>query len=62
MAHPKRKISKSRKGKRRSHLALKEKGLARCGRCGAAMLPHRVCPNCEHYKGREFKFVKTEGS
>ncbi|RME03251.1 MAG: 50S ribosomal protein L32 [Planctomycetota bacterium] len=52
MAVPKRKVSKARKKKRRSHLALNTPSLARCPRCKHATLLHQVCPNCGHYKGR----------
>jgi large subunit ribosomal protein L32 len=49
MPHPKRRTSKSRKGMRRSHLALKEPQLNRCSHCGAPTRPHRVCDNCGYY-------------
>jgi large subunit ribosomal protein L32 len=49
---PKRRVGKARKRKRRSHQALKPKGLVICGHCNHAMLPHRVCPNCGWYQNR----------
>ncbi len=49
MAHPKRRTSKSKKGLRRSHLALRVAVPHHCPRCGAASRPHRVCDNCGHY-------------
>ena len=52
MAVPQRKISRSRKGQRRSHLAMKTPSLSNCPRCKQAMMPHRICPNCGWYKGR----------
>ena len=52
MAVPKRRHSRSRKGKRASHQALKRPGVTICERCEAAKPPHRVCPNCGHYAGR----------
>ncbi|MEI7578752.1 MAG: 50S ribosomal protein L32 [bacterium] len=49
-ALPKRKLSKQRKGKRRSHLALKPPTMSKCPECGKNKLPHTVCPNCGTYK------------
>jgi large subunit ribosomal protein L32 len=43
---PVQKHSKSRKRKRRSHLALKPIHYVRCPQCGNAKLPHRACDNC----------------
>ena len=53
MANPKRRHSKSRRGKRRSHDSLTSPNLSVCSNCGAAVMPHRVCPNCGHYKGKQ---------
>lgn len=53
MAHPKRKISKSRGKKRRSHNALSVTHLRECSHCHESIKPHIVCPFCGHYKGRE---------
>jgi len=53
MPVPKRKTSKSKQGKRRSHLSLKAPNLVPCPHCGSLKLPHRVCPSCGTYKGRE---------
>lgn len=53
MANPKRRVSKARKNKRRAHDALPRVGTSTCSNCGARKLPHRVCPECGFYKGRE---------
>ncbi len=53
MAVPKRKTSKSRKRKRRTHWKLNTPNLAECSQCHEKILPHRVCPACGHYKGEE---------
>ena len=53
MANPKRRHSKARRDKRRSHDALSAPGLSTCDNCGEPKLPHRVCTSCGHYKGRE---------
>lgn len=52
MAHPKRKISKQRRDKRRTHYKATASTLATCSNCGAAHLYHRVCPECGHYRGQ----------
>ena len=43
---PVQKHSKSRKRKRRSHLALKPIHYVRCPQCGSTKLPHAACDNC----------------
>lgn len=42
MAHPKRRISKSRKGMKRSHLALKPEVIVKDPRSGALTRGHRI--------------------
>jgi large subunit ribosomal protein L32 len=51
MAVPKRKTSKSRKNKRRSHNALALPNHGRCPQCSEPRLPHRVCRTCGFYDG-----------
>jgi large subunit ribosomal protein L32 len=46
MAVPKRRTSKARQGKRRSHQHLKVRQNAYCVRCGEAIRPHFLCWNC----------------
>ena len=58
MALPKVKQSKSRKGRRRSHLALALVSLQPSPNCKKLKRPHSICPNCGHYAGREV--IKTE--
>lgn len=58
MAVPKRKTSKQRKHKRRTHWKLAVPGLISCPQCHEPKLPHRVCVHCGFYKGREA--VETE--
>jgi len=53
MAVPKRKHSKARKRKRRSHLAIATPPRSTCERCGAEKLPHTVCESCGYYRGRD---------
>jgi large subunit ribosomal protein L32 len=58
MAVPKRKTSKARKRKRRSHHALDQPALAECQQCKQMKEPHRVCPHCGYYN--EKKILEVE--
>ncbi len=53
MAVPKRRQSRTRGRKRRSHDALSLARPVLCPECGEPKLPHRVCPSCGMYKGRQ---------
>lgn len=54
MAVPKYKTSKSRSRRRRSiNMKLAAPNLIECSTCGNKVLPHRVCPKCGYYKGRQ---------
>ncbi|MDY6065152.1 MAG: 50S ribosomal protein L32 [Finegoldia sp.] len=54
MAVPKRKTSKTRKNKRRaSSYKLPKVTITTCKNCGAIKLPHRVCPECGYYAGKQ---------
>jgi large subunit ribosomal protein L32 len=53
MAVPKRKTSKARRDKRRSHDALSPTILSTCPKCGADKMPHRVCVDCGWYGSLE---------
>ena len=50
MANPKRRHSKSRRGKRRSHLAMRPQHAVVCPNCGAAKRPHQACPSCGYVR------------
>ncbi len=52
-AVPARKVSKTSQRTRRAHSAMDAPTLTKCPRCGAAIKPHRVCPECGYYKGKE---------
>lgn len=52
MALPKRKKSKSRRDKRRTHQKLTAPNVTACPQCGDPKLPHHICPSCGTYKGR----------
>jgi len=53
MAVPKRRTSSARRDKRRAQHKAGEAALRRCPRCHSPRLPHRVCPTCGTYAGRE---------
>ncbi len=53
MAVPKRRISKTRRDKRRSHLKLNVVKPVLCSHCKQPKVAHRVCPNCGYYAGTE---------
>lgn len=58
MPNPKRRHSKARRDKRRAHDALAVPAQSTCPNCGEQKLPHRACPHCGHYRGREVREVK----
>ena len=53
MASPKSKISRSKRGMRRAHKALKVQPVISCPNCSSLVEPHNVCGSCGYYKGRE---------
>ncbi|RLC47719.1 MAG: 50S ribosomal protein L32 [Candidatus Cloacimonadota bacterium] len=58
MAVPKRKTSKSRKRKRRTHYKISAPTLTECSHCGEPKLPHNLCMNCGYYKGKQILEIK----
>ena len=58
MPVPKRKKSKSKRDKRRTHQKITGPSLTSCPQCGDARLPHHACPSCGTYKGRTV--IETE--
>ena len=52
MAVPKKRTSKQRKRKRRTHFKAEGVTVNSCPKCGDHKVPHRVCPSCGHYKGQ----------
>ncbi|MBM2820602.1 MAG: ribosomal protein large subunit ribosomal protein [Candidatus Berkelbacteria bacterium] len=53
MAEPKKRITSSRSGKRKSQIILKTKSLTICPTCKEPNIPHRVCASCGYYKGED---------
>ncbi|OGM91106.1 50S ribosomal protein L32 [Candidatus Wolfebacteria bacterium RIFCSPLOWO2_01_FULL_38_11] len=52
--------TKSKVGRRRSHLALKPAKIFACSNCQAPILPHRYCSACGSYKGKVVKEPKLK--
>lgn len=55
-----RRVSKTRKLKRRTHYKLEVPGMVVCPNCGELKLSHRVCPVCGHYNGKQVKEIKVK--
>jgi large subunit ribosomal protein L32 len=59
MAVPKKKTSKSRRDRRRAQHGISAVGLNTCPQCRSPRRPHRVCPTCGTYKGREVEPIEA---
>lgn len=53
MAVPKGKVSKARRDKRRANWKLEAPNFVKCPNCQEYKMPHRVCPSCGFYNGKE---------
>ena len=53
MAVPKQKQARARTRKRRAQHKIGAPALNECPQCHAPRRPHRVCPSCGTYAGRE---------
>jgi len=60
MPVPKRRHSKSRGRKRRTHWKLEPPALDICPQCHEPKQPHRVCPNCGFYGDHEVILVESK--
>ena len=60
MPNPKRRHSNRRTAQRRAHDFLTPVALAECPKCGEKKIPHRICPYCGTYKGREVIEVEQQ--
>jgi large subunit ribosomal protein L32 len=60
MPNPKRRHSKTRGRKRRTHDTLQQTASGRCPQCQEAKAPHRVCANCGFYKGRQVRPIDEQ--
>ncbi|TQC51323.1 50S ribosomal protein L32 [Mycoplasmopsis mucosicanis] len=59
---PKRKTSKQRKRKRRTHDALVSQNLVTCKNCSNMIQQHRVCQHCGFYKDKIVEGYKSINS
>ena len=58
---PKHRTAKARRDKRRTaNWKLAVPSLAKCSKCGALIMPHRVCPNCGTYNKRQVINVEED--
>ena len=60
MPNPKRRHSKTRTAKRRTHNALQAATTGLCPQCHEPKAPHRVCQHCGHYRQRQVRAVDEE--
>ena len=52
MPNPKRRHSRARRDRRRTHDSLDVMSASTCPNCGVHKMPHRVCPSCGFYRGK----------
>ena len=53
MALPKRKHSKARRDKSRTHWKLALPTITKCPQCAQPVRPHHACSQCGYYRGRQ---------
>ncbi|HEV8538502.1 MAG TPA: 50S ribosomal protein L32 [Bacteroidota bacterium] len=58
MPNPKRRHSKSRGAKRRTHYKATQPSTGECPNCHEPKLLHRACPHCGYYNGRSIVIPK----
>jgi len=58
MAVPKRKTSKTRRDKRRTHYKATPVSVVLCPSCKEPKQPHAVCPKCGMYNGKKYLEVE----
>ena len=57
---PKNRTSKARRNKRKANWKLTAPNLAKCSKCGALIMPHRVCKEGGTYNKRQVVKVEEE--
>jgi large subunit ribosomal protein L32 len=60
VAVPKRKTSKSRRDKRRAQHGIEAPRVNVCPNCGQPKQPHRLCPTCKTYRGRDVEPLRGD--
>lgn len=60
MANPKRRHSSQRQALRRTFYKLKKVDMSVCTKCKNMKLPHKVCPHCGCYKGKQVIVIKEK--
>ena len=60
MVVPKRKVSKSRRDKRKANWKISVPSLVECPHCHQLKAPHIVCKQCGYYDGEEKVKVAKE--
>ncbi len=60
MAVPKRRISKTRRDKRRTHDNAPAVTVSVCPQCKKPVVPHRACMSCGYYKGSKVLTTREE--
>lgn len=59
MGVPKRKMSKMRLRTRKAANRFHAAKLNKCAQCGSSVAPHRACPSCGYYKGRQVLTIEA---
>lgn len=60
MAVQQNRVTRSKRGMRRSHDRLSAVANIECPNCGERKLPHHVCGSCGYYRDREVVADTTE--
>ncbi len=60
MALPKRRHSKTRRDKKKTHKKASIASLNKCKHCGRMKKSHTVCPYCGYYNGKQVIEIKEK--
>lgn len=60
MPLPKRRFSRARTLKKRTHKHYKLGALTVCTQCKSRKVPHQVCPTCGYYRGKKVLEIKIK--